>query len=79
LSADGITYAVTGGGSVSLYEAGLLLPESQAFSRRTHFVLLEIDAGTIQVSAIDLNGDVFDQAEVPVYSFVREAGTIPMP
>jgi len=61
LQVDGITYIVSGGGSGILYAAGEILPESQIYARRTHFVLLEITPGRIDLSAIDIDGEVFDQ------------------
>lgn len=64
LQADGITYIVSGGGSAVLYDSGEILPESQEFARRTHFVLMEIYVDRIELSAIDKGGDLFDQAVI---------------
>jgi acid phosphatase len=66
LEADGITYIVSGGGSGILYAPGETLPESQVFARRTHFVLMEIYADRIELSAIDKDGEVFDRASIPL-------------
>jgi predicted phosphodiesterase len=67
LEADGITYIVSGGGSGTLYAPGEILPESQVFARRTHFVLMEIYSDRIELSAIDKEGKVFDQAVIPLH------------
>jgi predicted phosphodiesterase len=64
LISNGITYIVSGGGSSTLYAQGQLLPESQRFARRTHFVLLEIDADHIEITAIAVDGETLDQAYI---------------
>lgn len=64
LLADGITYIVSGGGSGILYAPGEILPQSQVFARRTHFVLLEIYYDHIALSAIDKEGKLLDSAEI---------------
>jgi len=66
LEVDGITYVVTGGGSAELYPAGKHDPHSQAFSMSSHFVLLEFYDDQIAITAIDKNGKILDQAQVPV-------------
>jgi len=66
LEVDGITYIVSGGGSSILYAPGELHPQSQHFARRTHFVLMEIYPDRIALSAIDRDGELFDQATVPL-------------
>lgn len=66
LVAGGVTYIVSGGGSAVLYDAGERLSESQAFARRTHFVLVEIGSGQVQLSAIALGGEVLDRVAIPL-------------
>lgn len=66
LTVDGITYIVTGGGSGTLYSAGAVLPQSQLFASRTHFILLHIFSDRIELSAIDKTGERFDQALIPL-------------
>ncbi len=66
LIANGITYIVTGGGSSTLYAQGELLPESQTYARKTHFVLLEIYQDTIDLTAISVDGEIIDQATIPI-------------
>ncbi|MBN2547716.1 MAG: metallophosphoesterase [Anaerolineales bacterium] len=61
LFADGITYIVSGGGSSIIYAAGEILPQSQIYARRTHFVLVELYADRIELSAIDKNGELLDR------------------
>ena len=62
--AGGITYIVSGGGSSTLYAQGALLPESQIYARRTHFVLMEIYENRIELTAISKEGETLDQATV---------------
>ncbi len=66
LSANDITYIVSGGGSSTLYAEGARLPESHIFAARTHFVLLEIYQDRIELKAISKEGDTFDQATIPL-------------
>ncbi len=74
LIAGDITYIVSGGGSGALYGLGTAAPESQFFTARTHFVLLEIYRDRIDISAVDQKGVIFDQASVPVAIFHKPAG-----
>lgn len=69
LFAGEITYIVSGGGSGVLYGAGVAAPESQFFAASTHFVLMEIYRDRIEISAIDQDGAVFDQAAIAVEVF----------
>jgi len=64
LSSNGITYIISGGGSSTLYAQGQLLPESQRFARKTHYVLLEIYQDHIDLTAISADGEVIDQAYI---------------
>ena len=66
LQAGGITYVVSGGGSAVLYAPGPLLPESQTFYRRTHFVLGELEDGVLNLTAIGLAGEILDQVEIKI-------------
>jgi predicted phosphodiesterase len=66
LVSQGVTYIVAGGGSSTLYAPGEMMPQSQSFHRRTHFVLVEIDGGTIRLTAIALGGEVLDRVEIPL-------------
>jgi hypothetical protein len=61
-----VTTIVSGGGSSTLYVPGERIPESVAYRRQTHFVLVEIDEGMIRLTAIGLGGEIIDQAEIPV-------------
>jgi len=61
---NGITYLVSGGGSSVLYGLTELLPASQVFSERSHFVLLELEGPRIRISAMDEEGEVFDRAVI---------------
>jgi len=66
LLVDGVTYVVTGGGSSQLYPALNVDPLSQALSVSSHFVLLEFYEDQIKILAIDKNGKILDQAQVPL-------------
>lgn len=63
---DGVTYVVSGGGSAVLYGETGRVEGSQDFHRRTHFVLLEIGELRIELTAIDLSGNVIDQTTIVV-------------
>jgi predicted phosphodiesterase len=66
LSANDITYIVTGGGSSILYAQGTRLPESFMYVPRTHFVLLEFYPDRIELQAISKEGDIFDRVTIPL-------------
>lgn len=66
LSAEDITYIVSGGGSSTLYNIEERRPESQIFSRRMHFVLMEIYEDRIELSAIAPDGEIFDRVTIPL-------------
>ena len=61
LLVNDIAYLVSGGGSSILYAAGPYLPESQVYARQTHFVLLEINEDSLQISAISVDGSLLDE------------------
>lgn len=62
LTADNVTYIVSGGGSAVLYSLTAALPESQFFAKEHHFVLVEIYDDRIELQAIALGGQVIDRA-----------------
>jgi len=64
LISNGITYIISGGGSSTLYAQGQLLPESQHFARKTHYVRLEIYQDHINLTAISADGEIIDQAYI---------------
>jgi hypothetical protein len=64
LERSGITYLVSGGGSSVLYPLEERVVESQFFAAKTHYVLLEIDTGHIQLKAFDLDGGIIDAATI---------------
>ncbi len=66
LVVNDLTYVISGGGSLTLYDLGEALPESEFFAKQTHFVLLEIYADRIDLQAIALGGEVLDQATIPL-------------
>lgn len=66
MQVDGITYIVTGGGSSVLYPAEEMLPESEVFLSRAHFVYLEINTERIGITAISHLGELLDEVEIIV-------------
>lgn len=66
LSVNDITYIVTGGGSSVLYDLKERQAESQFFARQTHFTLMEIYTDRIELSAITEEGEIIDQATIPL-------------
>ncbi len=63
---NGVTYVVSGGGSTTLYPETEKVEGSQVFVKQTHFVLMEIFSDRISLSAINLDGEVLDQATIPL-------------
>jgi predicted phosphodiesterase len=53
---NGVTYVVSGGGSTALYQQGRPLDISQAFFAQSHFLILDIESGSIHVSAFNSEG-----------------------
>lgn len=63
---DGLTYIVTGGGGAPLYKVNSTANRYQQVAEsKHHYVTLDIDADKIVVGAVDVQGDVFDQVEIP--------------
>jgi 3',5'-cyclic AMP phosphodiesterase CpdA len=65
---NGVTYVVSGGGSPVLYRETERVDGSQAFHRTMHFVLVEIDRDYIELTAIDIGGNVLDRATIQIDS-----------
>jgi hypothetical protein len=61
---DGVTYLVSGGGSSVLYRETERAEGSQAFHRKMHFVLVEAYQDRIELTAIDIGGNVLDQTTI---------------
>jgi predicted phosphodiesterase len=66
LISGGITFVVSGGGSSSLYSMSKPLLQSVAFHKRSHFVLLDITPDRIDLQAIAPDGEVLDEASIPL-------------
>jgi hypothetical protein len=58
---DGITYVVSGGGSTALYQQGRPLDISQVFFAQSHFLILDVSAESIHVSAFSSEGATLDE------------------
>lgn len=66
LHREGIHYIVAGNGSHSLYGRGERLRGSEVFHSRTGFALLDLYEDRVDVTALSVEGDVMDQAELPL-------------
>lgn len=64
LEVDRITYLISGGGSSVLYNMVEQHSQSQVFARQMHFILLEIYADRIEISAITEAGELLDQVNI---------------
>jgi hypothetical protein len=67
VSDGGVTYVVTGGGGRDLYRSSErcdLAAERRAAARRHHFVAVEVDGGTMYVTAVADDGSVVDETTV---------------
>ena len=61
LERNGITYLVTGGGGAPLYAFDEPLPESQVRVRSHHYVRIAADRDRLELTAVDLDGNVLDR------------------
>jgi hypothetical protein len=67
LSANDVTYVVTGGGGAAIYprsSACTGVPPSQATAQRNHFVGVEIRGATMTLTAVAADGSVLDRATI---------------
>jgi len=60
LELNGITYIVSGGGSNILYDKRDTREESEFFTAKSHFVILELFPDRIGITAYGLGGEVLD-------------------
>lgn len=60
LELNGITYIVSGGGSNILYDKRDTREESEFFTAKSHFVILELFPDRIGMTAYGLGGEVLD-------------------
>jgi 3',5'-cyclic AMP phosphodiesterase CpdA len=65
---NGVTYVVSGGGSPVLYRETERVEGSQKFSRRMHFLLVEVFVEHLSLTAIDIDGTVLDRTMIPAGS-----------
>jgi predicted phosphodiesterase len=66
LAKNGIRYVITGGGSSIVYAQGALAPESELFRRVSHYLLMELNAEAIALSAVARGGEVIDAITIPL-------------
>ena len=64
LTVNGITYIVAGGGSSVLYAVGEYLPQTEVITRTSHFILLEVYPDTLEITAVDVDGNILDTISV---------------
>lgn len=62
----GVVTVVTGGGSGTLYSINSEADGLQASARRSHFTLLDVSEGAIDIRAVDVDGVTFDQTTIPL-------------
>lgn len=61
LERNGIAYIVTGGGGAPLYDFEKILPESKVRVRAHHYLRVTADTAHLEITAVDLDGNVFDR------------------
>jgi hypothetical protein len=67
LSANGVTYVVSGGGGAAVYSRGTCAagtPPTQFAASRHHFVGIEIDGSTLRLTVVARTGEVLDTATI---------------
>ena len=64
LEINAITYIVSGGGSAITYAPGAMLPESQVFARKSHFVLAELYADRLDLTSLSVEGEPIDRVTI---------------
>jgi hypothetical protein len=67
LSANGVTYVVTGGGGAALYARSASctgVPPSQATAQRNHFVAVEVSGTTMTLTTVAADGSIVDRATI---------------
>jgi len=68
LELNGVTYIVSGGGSYKLYGKQDTREESEFFTAKSHFVILELFPDRIGMTAYGLGGEVLDSYTLPLPS-----------
>lgn len=59
---DGVHHITSGGGSLAIYETGESIDGSQTAISKMHYIVGEIDQGSIQIMAYDVNDTEIDRA-----------------
>lgn len=64
---DGVYYVVTGGGGAPLYKINSVENEYQQIAASVyHYTTLDVDREAIRLTAIDIDGEIFDWVKIPV-------------
>ena len=66
LQVNNVTYIVSGGGSSITYAGGELLPQSQVFARKSHFVLVVVYPDRLELTSFSVSGETIDQVDIPL-------------
>lgn len=66
LQVNNVTYIVSGGGSSITYAGGELLPQSQVFARKSHFVLVIVYPDRLELTSFSVTGETIDQVDIPL-------------
>jgi len=66
LALNGVHYLVAGAGSDTIYGEGQRLNFSQTFWRIASFPVIDFYPDRIHIRAKDVNGDIFDEVEIPI-------------
>jgi len=66
LQVNNVTYIVSGGGSSITYAGGELLPQSQVFARKSHFVLVVAYPDRLELTSFSVSGETIDEVEIPL-------------
>ncbi len=64
LQVNNVTYIVSGGGSSITYAGGELLPQSQVFARKSHFVLVVVYPDRLELTSFSVAGETIDQVDI---------------
>ena len=61
---NGVDYVVSGGGSSILYEQGIPLPISEVFFKQSHYLVIDVMAETLFLTAYASDGTQLDKIEI---------------
>lgn len=62
---NGVQYVIAGGGGAPLYNFEKDNPESKVKKMAYHFLVVEVSGSVMKAKAIDIDGGIFDEFEIP--------------